>query len=198
MKTLNTETFSPTGTMFLENDIVLMDTLNRNENEIIKSKNGFIVGFYLKGKRIFSLNNKLYHITPNSMIICPPKVIVDSDLINPNLEWRMFIISPKLNDMLSALNASENWDVKQIVEQNPVWQLTEQCMRTFLLYLVKKHLTELNTYYHKKERLRALLLAFMYDFHQTLLFLMPNIRYKPKQEHHLFSEFLRILSNTYP
>lgn len=200
MKSLNTETLSPTETMFLENDIALTDTLNRNENETIKSKNGFIVGFCLKGKRTFRLNNKLYHIMPNSMIICPSKVIVDSDLINTDLEWRFFIISSKVNDMLSALNASESWDVKQIVEQNPVWQLTEQCMRTFLLYyeLIKIHLTELNTYHHKKERLRALLQAFIYDFHQTLLLLIPNIRYEPKQEHHLFPEFLRILSNTYP
>ena len=47
MKNLNTETLSPTETIFLENDIALTDTLSRNKNETIKSKNGFIIGYLI-------------------------------------------------------------------------------------------------------------------------------------------------------
>lgn len=200
MKGLNSEIYTPAETMFMKNDIALIDSLNYTKESAIIIDNGLIVGFCLKGKGSFKLNNKIYNISPNNLIICPPKVIINSGLISLDFEWRIFIISSRIIDLMSVLTASESWNLIQIIDKYPIWQLDSQKIKLFLLYydLIKMHLSDLSTYHYQEARLLSIIQAFIYDLHQTLLCKIPNLQHDGKQEHYLFSEFLKILSKSHP
>lgn len=200
MENLNVEILSSAETLYMKNDIVLLDTLKCIQNRTVKIENGWIIGFCLKGKGSFKLNSKIYHVFPNDMGICFPNVVVSPNVLSPDFEWRVIVVSSRIIDMICAFTTSESWHLMQTIEKCSVWHLHSQKIKMFLLYydLFKIYLNSQEVYRYRQERLLALLHAFSYDFYQTLLDISPDLQCGTKPEHYLFPEFLKILSESYP
>lgn len=200
MENLNVEILSSAETLYMKNDVLLIDTLKYIQGKTVKIENSWIIGFCLKGKGCFRLNNKIYHVLPNDMGICFPNVVVNLNMLSPDFEWRVIVVSSRIIDMICAFTTSESWNLIQAIEKCPVWHLHSQKIKMFLLYydLLKMYLNFHGVYRYKKERLLALLHAFSYDLHQTLLHLSSDLQCGNKPDHYLFPEFLKILSESYP
>lgn len=200
MEDLTPKTYTSTETMFMKNDIVLIDSLKNIKKSPFIIDNAVIIGFCLDGEGILKLNNETYNVSSNSLIICPLKNIINAELIDVDFECRLFIISSRIIDMMSILTATESWNLIQTIEKNPIWQLDSQKIKLFLLYydLIKIDLSDLNAYHYQKAKLSAIIQAFIYELHQTLYYLKTDLRLEDKHEHYLFPEFLKILSKSYP
>lgn len=115
-----------------------------------------------------------------------------------DFECRSICLSPEYVRQLTVIN-NDSWDIRLFLEKNPVLSLTQDEVRTFCWYydLLKYKLTAKNKKYCK-ELVDTLLLAFLYEFHDTLdrfITLKPS---SYKSAENLFKTFIDLLASSYP
>ena len=187
---------------YIDENIALIDEFNSLHDFKVKLDNTIAIGFCTKGKAMIRMNNVDYNLQPNDMIICPPDVILDSTLVSVNFEGRLFVISANMLDMINALSTVDKWNLYQLTNTNPVFNLSPEEMEIFHLYyqLINAHLKTPNSYRYKKERLFSIFQAFAYDIHHSLneLLITQQDTCNEKQGNYIFNGFLKILVETYP
>lgn len=185
---------------YIDGDIALIHNFTNLSSKAVRVDNMIFIGFCIKGKGSFKLNNTQYKLSPNDMLICSPNTIVDSTLVSLDFEGRLFGISSHVTEMITTLSVMDSWNILQLINTQPVWRLTPETIRIFLLYydLFKAHLDGQCDYRYHKERMYSLLQAFTYDLHQVMNRFIHEGAQPSHQGNSLFTGFLKILTNTYP
>lgn len=158
----------------------------------------YIVILCTDGKASISINNNMYTISKNDLLICHPQSILEHGMVNMNFSCCGFCLSPEYIKQIIVIS-NNNWNAKVFIEENPIIQLDKDENNLFLQYyhLIKSKL-ESKPHQHQKELIDALLIAFMYEFHDSM---QKHVKINPPKFNsadNLFSSFLDILTNSYP
>ncbi len=178
--------------------MVFIDNLQNLDSEMSVKIEAFVVVLCLKGKASLFVDDKFHEMQVNDVFICHPNIILESSMISMDFECRTVCLSPEYVRQLMVIN-SDSWNIRMFLDKNPVLPLTQDEVRTFCWYydLLKYKLTAKNKKY-RKELVDALLLAFLYEFHDTLdrfITLKPS---SYKSAENLFKAFIDVLSSSYP
>ncbi|CDE58671.1 uncharacterized protein BN646_00579 [Parabacteroides sp. CAG:409] len=178
--------------------MVFVDNLQNLDPKISVRIEAFVVVLCLKGKASLFVDDQFHEIQVNDVFICHPNIILESSMISMDFECRSICLSPEYVRQLTVIN-NDSWDIRLFLEKNPVLSLTQDEVRTFCWYydLLKYKLTTKNKKY-RKELVDALLLAFLYEFHDTLdrfITLKPS---SYKSAENLFKTFIDLLASSYP
>lgn len=152
----------------------------------------------LKGKGRLDLDGETHTIEADDLLICHPNIVIGKSMVSFDMEFRCIAMSPEYIHQL-AIIAENSWDVLKFLEKSPVIHLSHKETETFCQYydLILSRLTG-GPKHHLKEVTDALLLAFLYEFHDTI---ERFVQLKPptySSNERLFKEFLETLTSTYP
>lgn len=158
----------------------------------------YIVMLCLEGKASLSINNKMYTLARHNVLICHPEMIVEHSMVDMYFNCCGFCLSPDYIQQMFVISAN-NWNVRRFLEDNPILSLDDNECKLFLQYydLIKSKL-ESEPHEHLKELTDALLIAFMYEFHDSM---KKHIKINPPRYNsadNLFSSFIDLLSHSYP
>ena len=170
------------------------DTLNTSP---IKSE-WFVALLCIEGESTIYINNKMYSIHKNDILLCHPQTIFEHKIINLNFKYCGFCLSPEYVKQISIIS-SNSWNGMLFIENNPIISLDEDEASLFLQYynLIRSKF-ETKSQHHLKQLIDALLQAFIYEFHDSM---EKRIKIAPpqyKSADNLFTSFLEILVNSYP
>lgn len=158
----------------------------------------YMVVLCLKGKGQVSLNNNLFEVRKNDLVICHPRTILEHSMVSVDFECCGFCLSPNYANQITLIS-SGNWNFKMYIEEHPIISLSEEEGTVFYQYysLLRSKLQS-TPHRHQKELIDALLQAFIYDFSDSLDHI---VRLSPpayNSAENLFNQFINILSASYP
>lgn len=170
------------------------DTLNTSP---IKSE-WFVALLCIEGESTIYINNEMYSIHKNDILLCHPQTIFEHKITNLDFKYCGFCLSPEYVKQISLIS-SNSWNAILFVENNPIIALDENESSLFLQYynLIRSKF-ETESQHHLKQLIDMLLQAFIYEFHDSM---EKRIKIDPPQYNsadNLFISFLDILVNSYP
>lgn len=178
--------------------MVFIDNIQHLDPQKDIKVEAYIVVLCLKGKASLYVNDQFYEIHANDLFISHPNIILESSMISMDFECRCLCLSPEYVRQLSVINR-DSWDARMFLEKNPVLSLTADEVNTFCWYynLLKSKLTG-QSCKHRRELTEALLLAFLYEFYDTMERFIPLMPSSFKSADNLFKTFIDIISSSYP
>lgn len=170
------------------------DTLNTSP---IKSE-WFVALLCIEGESTIYINNEMYSIHKNDILLCHPQTIFEHKITNLDFKYCGFCLSPEYVKQISLIS-SNSWNAILFIENNPIIALDENESSLFLQYynLIRSKF-ETESQHHLKQLIDMLLQAFIYEFHDSM---EKRIKIYPPQYNsadNLFISFLDILVNSYP
>lgn len=170
------------------------DTLNTSP---IKSE-WFVALLCIGGESTIYINNEMYSIHKNDILLCHPQTIFEHKITNLDFKYCGFCLSPEYVKQISLIS-SNSWNAILFIENNPIIALDENESSLFLQYynLIRSKF-ETESQHHLKQLIDMLLQAFIYEFHDSM---EKRIKIDPPQYNsadNLFISFLDILVNSYP
>lgn len=170
------------------------DTLNTSP---IKSE-WFVALLCIEGESTIYINNEMYSIHKNDILLCHPQTIFEHKITNLDFKYCGFCLSPEYVKQISLIS-SNSWNAILYIENNPIIALDENESSLFLQYynLIRSKF-ETESQHHLKQLIDMLLHAFIYEFHDSM---EKRIKIDPPQYNsadNLFISFLDILVNSYP
>lgn len=170
------------------------DTLNTSP---IKSE-WFVALLCIEGESTIYINNEMYSIHKNDILLCHPQTIFEHKITNLDFKYCGFCLSPEYVKQISLIS-SNSWNAILFIENNPIIALDENEYSLFLQYynLIRSKF-ETESQHHLKQLIDMLLQAFIYEFHDSM---EKRIKIDPPQYNsadNLFISFLDILVNSYP
>lgn len=170
------------------------DTLNTSP---IKSE-WFVAILCIEGESTIYINNEMYSIHKNDILLCHPQTIFEHKITNLDFKYCGFCLSPEYVKQISLIS-SNSWNAILFIENNPIIALDENESSLFLQYynLIRSKF-ETESQHHLKQLIDMLLQAFIYEFHDSM---EKRIKIDPPQYNsadNLFISFLDILVNSYP
>ena len=170
------------------------DTLNTSP---IKSE-WFVALLCIEGESTIYINNEMYSIHKNDILLCHPQTIFEHKITNLDFKYCGFYLSPEYVKQISLIS-SNSWNAILFIENNPIIALDENESSLFLQYynLIRSKF-ETESQHHLKQLIDMLLQAFIYEFHDSM---EKRIKIDPPQYNsadNLFISFLDILVNSYP
>lgn len=170
------------------------DTLNTSP---IKSE-WFVALLCIEGESTIYINNEMYSIHKNDILLCHPQTIFEHKITNLDFKYCGFCLSPEYVKQISLIS-SNSWNAILFIENNPIIALDENESSLFLQYynLIRSKF-ETESQHHLKQLIDMLLQAFIYEFHDSM---EKRIKIDPPQYNsadNLFTSFLNILVNSYP
>ena len=170
------------------------DTLNTSP---IKSE-WFVALLCIEGESTIYINNEMYSIHKNDILLCHPQTIFEHKITNLDFKYCGFCLSPEYVKQISLIS-SNSWNAILFIENNPIIALDENESSLFLQYynLIRSKF-ETESQHHLKQLIDMLLQAFIYEFHDSM---EKRIKIDPPQYNsadNLFISFLDILINSYP
>lgn len=170
------------------------DTLNTSP---IKSE-WFVALLCIEGESTIYINNEMYSIHKNDILLCHPQTIFEHKITNLDFKYCGFCLSPEYVKQISLIS-SNSWNAILFIENNPITALDEKESSLFLQYynLIRSKF-ETESQHHLKQLIDMLLQAFIYEFHDSM---EKRIKIDPPQYNsadNLFISFLDILVNSYP
>lgn len=151
-----------------------------------------------KGKGSIYINDKLFNVNANDLVICHPNVILERGMISVDFKCCGFCLSPEYIDQIAIINAG-NWDVKLFIDKHPIISLTAEEALIFQQYhsLLRSKLTG-SPYRHQKELIDSLLQALSYEFHDTMERYVKVATPSYTSGEKLFNSFITLISSSYP
>lgn len=170
------------------------DTLNTSP---IKSE-WFVAILCIEGETTIYINNEMYSIHKNDILLCHPQTIFEHKITNIDFKYCGFCLSPEYVKQISLIS-SNSWNAILFIENNPITTLDENESSLFLQYynLIRSKF-ETESQHHLKQLIDILLQAFIYEFHDSM---EKRIKINPPQYNsadNLFTSFLDILINSHP
>lgn len=170
------------------------DTLNTSP---IKSE-WFVALLCIGGESTIYINNEMYSIHKNDILLCHPQTIFEHKITNLDFKYCGFCLSPEYVKQISLIS-SNSWNAILFIENNPIIALDKKESSLFLQYynLIRSKF-ETESQHHLKQLIDMLLQAFIYEFHDSM---EKRIKIDPPQYNsadNLFISFLDILVNSYP
>lgn len=172
----------------------IADTLNTSP---IKSE-WFVAILCIEGESTIYINNEMYSIHKNDLLLCHPQTIFEHKITNLDFKYCGFCLSPEYVKQISFIS-SNSWNTILFIENNPIITLDENESSLFLQYynLIRSKF-ETESQHHLKQLIDMLLQAFIYEFHD---YMEKRIKIDPPQYNsadNLFISFLDILVHSYP
>ncbi|WP_338159077.1 hypothetical protein [uncultured Phocaeicola sp.] len=128
----------------------------------------FIAILCTSGRATININNEQQTLNKDNLLICHPQTIIESGMVNLGFNCCGFCLSPEYMKQMLAITAS-HWSSKAFLDENPILSLKPDECELFLQYynLLKSKLIA-EPHPNKKKLIDALLVAFMYEFHDAL------------------------------
>ncbi len=152
----------------------------------------------LQGEAQLRANGKDLTLRRGDLFICQPDTVIENAVPSNDLETYSIALSADYIERL-VLISGKQWDVKRFLDEHPVLPLNEDDITLFKQYydLLSTKLSG-PPRKHRKELGHALMLAFLYDFYDTIerfiTFLPPTYTSGEK----LFKKFTDLLATNYP
>lgn len=185
--------------IYCDDRIAFVEDFKKMENtpRVVRTEIMLVI-LCLKGKGRLDLDGETHTIEADDLLICHPNIVIGKSMVSFDMEFRCIAMSPEYIHQL-AIIAENSWDVLKFLEKSPVIHLSHKETETFCQYydLILSRLTG-GPKHHLKEVTDALLLAFLYEFHDTI---ERFVQLKPptySSNERLFKEFLETLTSAYP
>ena len=105
------------------------DTLNTSP---IKSE-WFVALLCIEGESTIYINNEMYSIHKNDILLCHPQTIFEHKITNLDFKYCGFCLSPEYVKQISLIS-SNSWNAILFIENNPIIALDENESSLFLQY----------------------------------------------------------------
>lgn len=160
----------------------------------------FIAVLCLRGQVTFFIDNKKYTASENDLLLCQPQNILEHSNMDDDFECLGFCLSPEYMKQILWLSP-EKWNTKFLIENHPVISLNKESSKIFRQYYDLFRSKLLGTpHRHQKELINALLLAFVYEMHDSLevaLSEQTHLNYY-RASSILFTSFVDLINASYP
>lgn len=158
----------------------------------------FIAILCTSGRAMININNEQQTLNKDNLLICHPQTIIESGMVNLGFNCCGFCLSPEYMKQMLAITAS-HWSSKAFLDENPILSLKPDECELFLQYynLLKSKLIA-EPHPNKKKLIDALLVAFMYEFHDALKKHIAISPPKYNSAETLFNSFIDLLNDSYP
>lgn len=150
------------------------------------------------GHASISINGQKYEARENDMMVCTPNIIITSGMMSVDFKSKCLCMSASYLQRLVPL-LDNSWNVRMVLESNPLVKLSEEEAATFSLYydLICSRLDGTSGKYLQKV-IDALFQAFFYEFRNSVDRISDESpRPFSSREGH-FRAFMDLLSNAYP
>lgn len=157
----------------------------------------YVVVLCLQGKASVCINGNPYIAYKNDIFICTPNNLLENCLLSVDFKCHCICMSPKYVQRILPM-ADNSWDIKILVEKNPLCSLQPQEVVVFCQYYdilcSKVHLPS----GAQEKVIDALMLAFIYDM-QIVMNRVIHVLPRPfNSGEYLFKNFIDLLSSSYP
>lgn len=158
----------------------------------------FVVVLCISGKATININNEQKALNKDNLLICHPQTIIESSMMSLGFSCCGFCLSPEYMKQMFAITAN-HWSSKVFLDNNPILSLKPDECELFLQYynLIKSKLIA-EPHPNKKKLIDALLVAFMYEFHDAIKKHIAISPPKYNSAETLFNSFIDLLNNSYP
>lgn len=161
----------------------------------------FIAVLCLRGQVTFFIDNKKYTASENDLLLCQPQNILEHSNMDDDFECLGFCLSPEYMKQILWLSP-EKWNTRFFIENHPVISLNNESCKIFRQYYDLFRSKLLGTpHRHQKELINALLLAFVYEMHDSLEVAMlseqVHLNYY-RAASSLFTSFIDLVNESYP
>lgn len=159
----------------------------------------FMATLCLRGKASIYINGNLYEIFPGQILICHPNIVLEKSMASMDLEFRCLLLSKDYLQQMMLIGGTTSWDVMNFLEKSPIMSLTSEEVKSFCLYydLIHSKLAD-PTGKYQKELIDALLLAFLYEFRNSLEHLISLEPQVYTAGERMFHDFVEEITGTYP
>ncbi len=196
----NLETARSRGiTVYSDDRIAFIDSLQNIGTEGPIRLDAFIAVLCLRGKASVYINGKLYETQPNQLLICHPNIILEKSTASMDLDFRCLCLSKEYLQQMTMIGGTDPWDALNFLEKSPVLTLLPEEVKLFCQYyeLIYSKLSG-TPRRHQKELVDALLMAFLYEFRDTLERFGDFKAQAYTSADRVFHDFLEVLTASYP
>lgn len=170
IQTINvSDVMQKVGAAYSDGDIALIQNVKDFETKATYLLDMVFVAFCERGKVMLHINGKEHTIGTDSLVVMPPKTIVDNIMISPDVEFKAIGISYEAaqRDCRIGKNA---WDVLHYVSENPVLKVSRDSIRLLHAYagLLALKLSDSHEGYYK-EVMGSLFNAIYYEILSGIL-----------------------------
>ena len=152
----------------------------------------------IHGTSTVHFERRTFLLGPNDLLVCPPDLMIEHGATSPDFRFRGVFMAPALLKRLYVLSSGV-WNVRMLVEENPVLHLSDESAKVFCQYfdLLSSRLSG-EPRRHQRQVVDALLYAFLYEFHDTLELFVPHKSRPYSAAENLFKSFVTELEAAYP
>ncbi len=189
---------------YIEGRIALIDDLHHlndedwgTDEEAVRVKS-FAAALCIAGKGSLYINNQQYSVSPGDLLVCPPDAILQNSMTSMDFKCRCICLSPEYIQQLYLIS-NNNWDVQMFLERNPVLPLQPEEVAGFNLYydLMRSRIDNKSCTHHT-ELISCLLMAFLYEFYDTIDRFTHIKPITHSASETLFSGFIELLTTIHP
>lgn len=188
------------GIAYYDGNIMMIDRLQDiKAGHTIMKVDAYILILCLKGKGSFYMNDVPRTINENDLFICHPNVILEHTMVSVDFECCGFVFSSQYVQQLNIV-LSENWNLKILLEKEPVLPLTQRETIAFIQYynLLRSKFID-PPHKHRKELICSILQAFSYDFYRVQERFVQQVPQNAlSSAENLFKKFVSMLSSFAP
>lgn len=196
--------------IYLDNNVVRKKTLYDNGDIAIGNSlgetitpNTFTFDFYavilcVNGEISFGINGTSHTMHKNDILICPPDMIMSEARHSDDMRCYSIAISPNyFKRILPTIDI--NWNVRIAFETHPILSLNEKEADLFCQYhdLLQKKMSS-NLGKHHAEVIDSLMLAFIYEFGDTISRFIDKSERPFSSAEYIFQTFIETLTNMQP
>lgn len=194
----------------LDNNVVKKEALYNNGDIAIGNSlgetitpNTFTFDFYavilcVNGEISFGINGTNHTMHKNDILICPPDMILSEARHSDDMRCYSIAISPNyFKRILPTIDI--NWKVRITFETHPILSLNEKETDLFCQYhdLLQKKMSS-NLGKHHAEVIDSLMLAFIYEFGDTISRFIDKPERPFSSAEYIFQTFIETLTNMQP
>ena len=195
----------------LDNNVVKKEALYNNNGDIAIGNslgetitpNTFTFDFYavilcVNGEISFGINGTNHTMHKNDILICPPDMILSEARHSDDMRCYSIAISPNyFKRILPTIDI--NWKVRITFETHPILSLNEKETDLFCQYhdLLQKKMSS-NLGKHHAEVIDSLMLAFIYEFGDTISRFIDKPERPFSSAEYIFQTFIETLTNMQP
>ncbi len=183
--------------VFLDDDLLLTERINEAPMPTEPRRMNFIlIGLCTKGEVMYQLDTKEQIITPGDVLIVSDRHVVDSYRHSEDMEGLCMMMSVNFfREIIQNVN-----DVNSLFlfsRQHPVFKLEPKEIETFKYYfqVIKQKIGDEGNHF-RRDLIRTLLLAMLYDLSNTIYRVLNNDRPQTRAEV-IFTKFIALVAKNF-
>lgn len=188
-----------TNSVYNNGNLAIIDNLTNFDIKEASELNAYIIGLCLEGNASVRINGVSHIVHTNNLFTAPPNVILDEGWLSEDFKCRCICIATEYIKKILPI-ITNYWDIKILFEKKPVSMLSEKEVSTFCLYydLLHSRLEEISQKKYANEIIDALMVAFIYEFKETIDKSFTIKPYQYSAGENLFNAFIELISSLKP